>query len=83
MKMCDLRMQVLQMKLERAEDDPYGEREAEFEEEMRPWAVAPPAAVYDLRGPLPPAPPPRQLPDGSWVGSRLPQLPSPPPSPPL
>ena len=81
MEKCDLRMQVLQMKLEKAEDDPYGEREAEFEEEMRAWAVAPPAAVYDLRGdpsswqlPSPPPSPPE--------GDPPPADDAPPPSPP-
>lgn len=51
---CDLRMQVLTLKLERAEQDWSGEREAEFDEEMRAWAAAPPCAYHDLRGPLPP-----------------------------
>ena len=37
-------------------------------------AARPPTAVYDLRGPLQPMPPPEQLPDGSWKGGRVPTV---------
>ena len=37
-------------------------------------AVRPPTAVYDLRGPLQPVPPPEQLPGGSWNGGRVPAV---------
>ena len=48
---CDLRIQLTKLKLERAENDPYGEREEAFEEEMAVWAVAPARAYHDMRGP--------------------------------
>ena len=35
-------------------------------------ASHPPTAVYDLRGPLQPVPPPEQLADGSWKGGQSP-----------
>ena len=37
-------------------------------------ASHPPTAVYDLRGPLQPVPPPEQLADGSWKGGRVPAV---------
>ena len=35
-------------------------------------ASRPPTAVYDLRGPLQPVPPPEQHANGSWIGGRIP-----------
>ena len=37
-------------------------------------SARPPAAVYDLRGPLQPVPQPEQLLDGSWNGGRVPAV---------
>ena len=78
-QMCDLRIQVMELQLEKA-----GATERVANAPMRAKVAAdatrvwggdhtsrPPAAVYDLRGPLQPVPPPEQHANGSWIGARI------------
>ena len=81
-QMCDLRIRVLGLELEKAEAAECAAN-APMRAEVDAKAVAawgpdhvarPPTAVYDLRGPLQHVPPPEQLPDGSWKGGRVPAV---------
>ena len=59
---------------ERIANAPMRERVAA--EAVAAWgpdhAARPPTAVYDLRSPLQPVPPPEQHANGSWNGGRIP-----------